>query len=70
MYPEHIMKRLRGRAGLDENNKSRDERLQQQDPETALRNVVGWELGDASWATIILGWAKDCGYRIELPPRR
>lgn len=62
--PEHIMKRLRERANLAPDDKSRDAEFDAMSPIEKLRDVVGWELGDHRWADQIVAWAKDCGFLI------
>ncbi len=63
--PEYIMEKIRQREGLKLNDKSQDESLKSMTPETKLRKVVSWELGDGNWADDILRWAKDCGFIIS-----
>jgi hypothetical protein len=63
--PEHILKRIRQRHDLDENDQSRDAEFNTMEPARAFEEVVCWELGDARWATLMLSWASDCGFDIK-----
>ncbi len=63
--PEHILMDLRQRSGLEADDKSIDEKLIALSPEEKLRMVVGWHLGDESWAGSFLDWAKACGMKID-----
>lgn len=62
---ENLMKKIRQRSGLEENDTSHDEELNARSPRAKLHDIVGWELGDGSWADSFLYWAKECGYKIE-----
>lgn len=48
--PEYLMKPLRERLGLDENDKSRDSEISSRLPIDNLRELSAWEFGDPSWA--------------------
>lgn len=50
-YPEHIMKTLRQRIGLEEDDKSQDAELQMLTPQEALSECLEWEgiRGYTSW---------------------
>jgi hypothetical protein len=63
--PEHILKRLRQRHDLDENDTSRDAEFNAMEPAIAFQEVVCWELGDARWAPQLLSWARECGFEIK-----
>lgn len=60
MTPEYILKMLRGRRGLEQDDKSQDDSIKKMDPMNKLRECLGWKLGDPSWADTILRMAKDC----------
>lgn len=64
-FPQHIMRMLRKRASLDEKDTSHDAELEALSPRRALQQVIGWQIGDPTWADTFLGYAKDCGFRIE-----
>lgn len=59
--PKHILKRIRQRLDLDEDDGSQDARINDMTPYGKLRAVVAWELGDPDWADTVLQWARDCG---------
>lgn len=48
--PEHLMKPLRERLGLEENDTSRDDEINSRLPIDNLRELSAWEFGDPSWA--------------------
>lgn len=70
MYPDYIMEILRQRKGLDEIDDSKDELISKTHPLEVFEEVLGWELGDSSWASTIIGWLKDCGFKVELNEER
>lgn len=51
--PPYMLKKLRGRLGLEEDDKSRDERFYKMTPVQIVKECVAWEIGDETWATII-----------------
>lgn len=63
--PKHILKRIRKRLDLDEQDDSQDGYINQMTPHQKLREVVAWELGDPDWADTILQWARDCGMTVD-----
>jgi len=65
--PEHILKRLRQRAGLNATDDSQDSDLVAQPPMQKLRNVIAWELCNPSLADDFLTWAKECGIELVDP---
>ena len=65
MMPDYIMEILRQRSGLDATDTSEDERLLALSPQEKFDKVCGWNLGDPSWARLVLRWAKDCGFEIQ-----
>ena len=66
MYPEYIVKKLRGRRNLEDFDGSQDEAIHAMPPQEAFREVVAWELGDPEWGRILIEWARDCGYEIAV----
>jgi hypothetical protein len=54
--PEYMLQKLRGRLGLEKDDKSRDEKFYQMSPVKIVKECTAWELGDAGWATIIAEW--------------
>lgn len=60
-YPKYIMRYLRQRKGLDENDTTDDSILSGTEPLDALREVCAWNLGDRGWADQFMTWAIDCG---------
>lgn len=61
--PDHIMRTLRKRRGLEETDTSVDESIEKMEPINKLRECVVWELGDRAWADRILYLAKECGVK-------
>lgn len=58
--PDHILRTLRKRRGLDETDTSIDTALDQMEPMDKLRECVAWELGSRHWADRVLYLAKQC----------
>lgn len=54
--PENMLQKLRGRVGLEEDDKSRDEEFYQLSPVKIVKECAAWELGYADWATTIAEW--------------
>lgn len=65
--PQDILKILRQRHDLDENDKSHDEEFRNMGPMEKLREVTAWELGDPTWADQLLTWAIQCGIELKDP---
>jgi hypothetical protein len=63
-YPEYIMKKLRQREGLEEDDTSKDNELNQLSPSTAFSEVCDWE-GLQGYASTIKGWIEDI-YNINI----
>lgn len=63
-YPENIMKDLRQREGLEPNDTSMDEELQQMSPNEAFDEVLMWN-GLIGYARTIKSWIEDI-YNIEI----
>jgi len=63
-YPEYIMKRLREREGLGENDTREDEYLNTLTPNETLKEMLEWE-GLLGYAETIKGWIKDI-YGVDL----
>lgn len=65
--PEHILKKLRQREGLEADDRSRDDELNTMPPMSKLRALAAWELGSPDWADQFVTWAKQCGIQITDP---
>lgn len=63
--PPHILKMLRGRHGLADDDTSCDAEFRQMDPAVIVRECAGWTIGDPSWVTIIAGWMQAVGAKPE-----
>ncbi len=63
--PEHILRVIRQRRGLDDNDTSQDSKIDALTPRKKLRALAGWELGDEGWADVFIEWANDCGYVVK-----
>ena len=64
MYPEHILKKLRQRWGLDEDDKSKDDVFNNYSPNEVLDEVCMWE-GLIGYGPCIRGWIESI-YGIDL----
>lgn len=63
-YPEYIMKKLRQRLGLEEDDTSRDTEINMYSPNEAFEGVLEWE-GILGYAFYIKMWIEDI-YKIDL----
>ena len=63
-YPEHIMKTLRQRLGLEEDDASRDEFINTYSPSEAFEEVCNWE-GLINYASEIKWWIESI-YGVDL----
>lgn len=64
-YSEYILKMLRQRRNLEEDDTSKDEELNKMSPSTAFAEVCSWE-GLNSYDHTIKGWIKDIyGFNID-----
>lgn len=57
-YSEHIMWKIRCNLGLDGNDSSRDNEINQMSPAEALESVCNWE-GLINYASTIRSWIND-----------
>lgn len=64
-YPEHILRYLRQRQGLEETDTSMDDSLNDMTPKKAFREVLEWHGMIGGWDSLIVGWVKDI-YRVNL----
>lgn len=64
-YPEHILRYLRQRHGLEENDTSMDDRLNAMPSKKAFREVLEWNGMIGGWDSLITGWIKDI-YGVDL----
>lgn len=63
-YPENILKYLRKRASLDENDTSLDERFNKMRKDVVFEEVLRWR-GIYGWGGLIMGWILDI-YGVDL----
>lgn len=63
-YPEYIMKALRQRMGLDEDDTSKDESIMKMSKSRVIDEVCNWE-GLINYGSVIRGWIEDV-YEINL----
>lgn len=56
---------MRQRLGLEKGDTRHDGRIEKMTPLERFRLLCGWHFGDPAWASHVLGWAKDAGYKIE-----
>ena len=59
------MEMLRGRLGLNEDDTSRDAEILKMEPYEVVRECSAWKLGDPYWATMIAGWMKQSGCKVD-----
>lgn len=64
-YPNYILKYLRCRLGLDENDSSRDEMILRWPPKKVFSGVMKWNGFLGGWDTRIKGWIRDI-YGVDL----
>lgn len=57
-YPEYILRVLREREGLEEDDTSMDVTFQDYNPDHVLREMLEWE-GICGYTNTILGWIAD-----------
>lgn len=58
---------MRQRLGLDEDDSSRDEKIEEMTAEQRLGLIAGWNLGYSDWAGTILRWVRDAGFEVKAP---
>lgn len=63
-FPEYIVKRLRERLGLDEDDASRDEEISLMTPNEVFEEILEWE-GIIGYAGTIKMWISDI-YGVDL----
>ena len=63
--PEYILRVIRQRRGLDDNDTAYDEEANAMPPLEKLRALAGWEIGDEGWAHVFIEWANDCGFVVK-----
>jgi hypothetical protein len=63
-YKESVLKVLRQRFNMNENDKSRDEKFQELDQMRVLEHLVAWNLGDPGWTYSFLTWLHSSGFYI------
>lgn len=56
---------LRGRFGIGNTDKSKDEDILKMSPAEMVRECTIWELGDPSWANQIARWMKSAGCTVD-----
>jgi hypothetical protein len=63
--PMSMREQLRGRYGLEPGDRSKDEAIAELSPADMVREAVGWELGDPSWAARIAMFMRATGAKPE-----
>lgn len=63
--PEHMLRLLRLRHELAEDDTSSDADFHAMTPVEIIRECVTWDLGDPSWANRIAGFMKAVGAKPE-----
>jgi len=64
-FPPHIMRALRGRLDLAENDTSADAEINQYTAARAFGQLCAWKLGSETWASTVISWLEDCGYEVK-----
>jgi len=59
--PEDMMRCLRGRRRLEEDDVSQDHLIESMDPVNAVIQCTAWRLGDGDWALIVARWMVKAG---------
>jgi len=55
---------MRLRLGLEADDSSKDDELEDYTPREQFIEMCAWELGSSLWAETIFGWLDDCGLQI------
>lgn len=63
-YPDYIMKKIRQRMGLEEDDTSIDDSINKMSKDSVFDKVLGWE-GFIGYTDTIKGWVEDI-YNVEL----
>lgn len=63
--PNYMLRKLRGRRGLELDDSSKDESIKNMSPVAIVQECTAWELGDPSWAYTIARWMRDAGANPE-----
>ena len=63
--PRSMMIALRGRRGLEENDTSQNGEIMAMSPESQVRQVVAWNLGDNAWANWFATVVRETGADIK-----
>lgn len=63
--PMSMREQLRGRYGLEPSDGSKDAAIAELSPADMVREAVGWELGDPSWAARIAMFMRAAGAKPE-----
>ncbi len=66
----YILKILRQREGLEEDDTSKDDLFNKRDSIDNLREMVAWEIGSPGYANMVLTWAEDLGMDIKGKSKR
>jgi hypothetical protein len=62
---DYVLKVLRKRVGLSDDDASRDADFATYSPFEKLAELVAWNLGYASWSSHFAAWSKACGIILE-----
>ena len=57
-YSYDMMKALRGRWNLEENDESQDDEIMKMPPRDVVLECTTWFLGDPGWALRIASWIR------------
>jgi hypothetical protein len=63
--PENMMKMLRERRCLCDDDTSQDKEIEAMKPALIVRQCASWRLGDPFWADIFAGWMMEAGAKPE-----
>jgi hypothetical protein len=64
MADRFYIEEMRQRLGLEKGDTRRDAEIERMSPYQRFGLLCGWFLGNGSWASTVLEWAKDAGLSV------
>ena len=61
----HYIRDMRQRLGLEPDETRGDDAIRSMTPMERFKLLCGWHFGDPSWASTVIAWAKDVGFKID-----
>lgn len=68
MKSSYVMEMLRLRRGMEGDDESHDEQLQDFPPMKALEECCAWKFGYSDWASWLVDVAEGCGFTVVAQP--